>query len=172
MGSDRTRRLLEFCQWVLGASTAVVVASLALGLVIGGDLLTGKYVLFLVGFLLFGIGTLMLQPTRPHEAAQLEHADRRGSEGIAGGQPGGPGADDDREGGFDEQSVELSALRKRVQLERSREHPYEAKLVKMGPLSGRQVPFEKRIGRGPKVFVTSLVVLAVSWLLEIAGVQI
>ncbi|MEF8776509.1 MAG: hypothetical protein V5A43_08425 [Haloarculaceae archaeon] len=172
MGSKRFLRLVEFCQWVIAASTAVVAVFLGLGLVVGGDLLTGKYFLFVVGFLLFGIGTIMVQPTRPQEAAQLDHADGRGSGRIGGGQPGLSGAEDDRDRGFDEQSLQLSALRKRVQLQRSREHPSEAKLVAIGPISARQLPFDDRVGRGPKVFVTGLVVLAVSLLLEIAGVQI
>lgn len=177
MGSDRSLRVLEFCQWVIAASAAVVVASIALGFVVGGDLLTGKYVLFVVGFLLFGVGTLMLQPTRPHESAQLERAGARsggGSGGGPGGGPGGggPGSAEDGEGAFGERSMELSALRKRVQFQRSREHRYEAKLMALGPLSPRRLPFEQRIGRGPKVFFTGLVVLAVSLLLEIAGVQV
>ena len=176
MGSDRSLRLLEFCQWVLAASAGVVVASLALGLVVGGDLLTGKYVLFVVGFLLFGTGALLLQPTRPHEAAQLERAGRRTGGGPdggpGGGSTGGPGSDEDGEAGFGERSMELSALRKRVQLQRSREHRYEAKLMALGPLSDARLPFEQRIGRGPKIFLTGLVVLGVSLLMEIAGVQI
>ena len=185
MGSDRSLRVLEFCQWVFAASASVVVASLALGFVLGGDLLTGKYVLFVVGFLLFGVGTLMLQPTRPHESAQLDRAGRRSGGGPGGGpggqspgggpggpSPGGPGSEGDGEGAFGEGSMELSALRKRVQIQRSREHRYEAKLVALGPLSGRELPFERRIGRGPKVFLTGLVVLGVSLLMEIVGVQI
>ena len=176
MGSDRSLRVLEFCQWVLGASAAVVVGSLALGLVVGGDLLTGKYVLFVVGFLLFGAGALMLQPARPHESAQFERAGRGTGGGHSGGpggsSPGSTGSDEDGDGPFGDRSMELSALRKRVQLQQSREHRYEAILMDLGPLSRRQLPFDRRIGRGPKVFATGLVVLGVSLLMEVAGVQI
>ena len=168
MRTLRYLRLVEFVVWVGAASGAVIAGSLFLGLLIGRDLLTGKYIMFGVGFLLFGIGTFMIQPTRPHERAAMRRSGSRGSGG------GGPPTGDDGGESPDrlDPDVDISTLRKRVQSEASRQHRFEARVQDVGPLAGQHLPFEARIGRGPKVFVTSLVVLGFSLAMEVVGVQV
>jgi hypothetical protein len=63
----RTLRLFEAAFWVTGATTLTVLAFGAAVLLVGGELVTLKYVLFVVGLLLFGFGSFAIQPTRPHQ---------------------------------------------------------------------------------------------------------
>lgn len=64
-------RVIEFVLWV-GAVTAITVSlSLILGFVIGRGLLTAKYTMFVLGFILTGLGSLGLQPQRPHKETKL-----------------------------------------------------------------------------------------------------
>jgi hypothetical protein len=182
MKSLRYLQLVDLVLWVLAAGGAIIVGSLLLGFVIGRDLLTGKYILFGVGFLLFGIGSLMIQPTRPQERAQMGRTDGRGPSRSSGpkGAGGPPGAGEpqpgeaDRGGGDSriDPEVDLSTLRKRVQSQRTHQHRYEARLQEIGPLADAELPFERRISRGTKVFLTGLVVLGFSLAMEIVGVQI
>jgi len=67
MRSELGLKLVEFVLWVVAAAAVVVLASTAVGLLVGGDLLTVKYTLFLVGVLLFGVGSLAIQPESPGE---------------------------------------------------------------------------------------------------------
>lgn len=182
MNSLRYLQLVDLVLWVLAASGVIIGGSLLLGFVVGRDLLTGKYILFVVGFLIFGIGSLMIQPTRPHERAQMERTDGRGSSRASGPQGAGgpPGPDEPQAGDADrgraesrvDPDVDVSTLRKRVQSQRTHQHRYEAKLQEIGPLAEADLPFERRISRGTKVFLTGLVVLGFSLVLEIVGVQI
>lgn len=55
-------RISEFAIWVGAASTVVVVACATVAYAFGDGLLTLKYVLFVVGFALFGLGGLAIQP--------------------------------------------------------------------------------------------------------------
>lgn len=66
MTSRTVLRYVEFVFWVLAAAGFVVVVALVLGFAAGEGLLGTKYVLFVVGFLLFGLGSLGIQPTPPH----------------------------------------------------------------------------------------------------------
>lgn len=169
MRTDRYLRLVDFGLWVLAASTAIVVGSLALGLVIGRDVVTGKYVMFVVGFLLFGVGSLMMQPSRPKEQVDaettIEHrmgvdSSRQGP-GDADGESGGDGASN------------VAKLRKGLRPQQTHQHRYEARLQEVGPLADTDLPFERRVSRSVKIFATGLVVLAVSFLLEVGlGVSV
>ncbi len=174
MTNERYLRLVEFSVWVLAATGVVVGASLVVGLAAGRDLLTVKYVLFGVGFLLFGVGSLLIQPTRPHEMVE------KGPGGQTGGRPrGGASGGRASDGGDDRSSdarvdpdVDVSTLRKRVQMQQSRQHRLERKLQDVGPLADAELPYDRRIGRGVKFFVTGLLVLLVSFAMEVAGVQV
>ncbi len=53
-------RLLEAGYWVLAVASGVVVGLGVLAFVFGDGLLTLKYLLFVVGFLLFGLGSVVL----------------------------------------------------------------------------------------------------------------
>ena len=68
---NRWLRLVEFAVWV-AAVTAVVVAVAAVpSFLLGTGLLTLKYVLFVVGVLLFGLGIIAIQPKRPRRDSEL-----------------------------------------------------------------------------------------------------
>lgn len=65
----RVLRLVEFVYWVLAASPVVLVGAGVVGFAAGGSLLTVKYSLFVVGVLLFGIGSIGIRPApaAPHK---------------------------------------------------------------------------------------------------------
>lgn len=125
MRSERALRTVEFVFWVAFVAGTVVAVALALGFATGEGLLGAKYVLFLVGFLTFGLGSLAIQPASPDDGS------------------------------------------KRVTLSSDDEARFEAALQELPPLRDGRLPVDRRVGRNVKLFVTSLVVLAVSAVLEI-----
>lgn len=56
-------RYVEFALWVGTVSAAVTFALSVPAFLFGEGLLTLKYALFVVGFLLFGVGSFAIQPT-------------------------------------------------------------------------------------------------------------
>lgn len=63
--TSNTLRAVELVVWV-GAVSAAIVAVAALGALVFGDgLVTLKYALFILGFLLFGVGSFGIQPKSP-----------------------------------------------------------------------------------------------------------
>jgi hypothetical protein len=60
--ASNVARISEFAVWVGAASAAVVAACAAVAFVFGDGLLTLKYALFVVGFALFGLGSVAIQP--------------------------------------------------------------------------------------------------------------
>ncbi|MFB6206644.1 MAG: hypothetical protein ABEJ05_08990 [Haloglomus sp.] len=123
MTSDRWLRVVDFLLWVGAASTAVVFVCGVPALALGGPPAV-KQVLFVVGFLLFGLASLGIQPSRPHRDEQL------------------------------------------VTAETDSEADLEARLQDLAPVEER-LPYDDRVGRDTKLFVTSLVVLAVSLVMEV-----
>lgn len=118
-------RASEFLLWVAVVSATLIGVSAVFSFAVGGGLLTLKRVLFVVGFLLFGAGSIGIQPKSPRRETKLFTTDT------------------DSEYGF------------------------ETRIQHLPPLRGTVVPFRKRVGRDTKVLATSLVVLAVSLLLEV-----
>lgn len=170
MPGKRALAVIEFALWVLAATVGIVAASLALGLLVGGDLLTGKYVLFVVGFLVFGLGSFLIQPSRPrpdrapeasrsHTPDSLSH-DTTESDGESAAD-GGRGRPPD--GG---------SIRDVFGPSDTHQHRYEAKLQTIGPLADYDLPYGQRISRRYKVFATGLLVLAFSFVMELVGVQV
>jgi hypothetical protein len=119
-------RLLEFCLWVLAAAASVILVLAVLSVVTGGGLLRLKFLLFVVGFLAFGLGSLGLQPESP----------RRDGE--------------------------------RITFEHDTETRFDERVQKLPPLQGEWIPMSDRVSRNVKVFVTGVVLLSVSLLLEVA----
>ena len=122
-------RYVEFALWVGSVATAVVVVLAIPSLIVGDGLVTLKYALFVVGFLLFGVGSFAIQPT-PHGRGPVS---RLFSTSVDGEEAFG----------------------------------FEQRIQEFPPLDGRNLPFEERVSRDVKVFVTSLVVLGVSIILEV-----
>ena len=56
-------RIVEFGYWVGVVSTAITIVLLVPAVAFGEGLLTLKYALFVVGFLLFGVGSFAIQPS-------------------------------------------------------------------------------------------------------------
>lgn len=123
--SRRTLRLVEAALWVAGATALTVVAAAIPSLLVGDGLPTLKYALFVVGLLLFGLGSFAIQPPRP---------------------------------GKDEQ---------RVTVEADEPADLEVKLQQVPPLRGRLLPYEDRVSRDWKLFLTGVATLAVSLAMEV-----
>jgi len=60
--NHRLLRLIELLYWVLAASIGVVTFAVVVGLGIGRSLVTVKLILFVIGFLLFGVGSISARP--------------------------------------------------------------------------------------------------------------
>lgn len=131
MASETRLRIVEFVLWVAVVAAIVVVTGVVVGVATGEGLLGAKYVLFVAGAILFGIGSLAIQPATPNGDEQWFSFD----------------------GG--------------------RQTRLEAAIQRIPPLENDALPFERRVGRGAKLFVTGMVVLAVSAVLEFGlGVRI
>lgn len=162
MTSIRWLRVIDFVYWVGAVSTIVVLVSTALGLMIAGDLITVKYLLFLVGMLLFGIGAIALQPESPTKQVQTG-----GSGGDASSGPPGPADADDGEG------VVGSYLPDMPSTESPTEHRLEAALHQLPPLQNNPLRLDQRIDRSLKLFMTGLVLLGFSAVMEfVFGIRI
>jgi hypothetical protein len=123
MTSDRILRAIDFVAWVATVSGAVVVAVGVPTLLLGGPVLV-KQGLFVVGALMFGVGSFGIQPTPSYR---------------------------------DE---------KRVTVEGDGEADFEERIQDALPVAER-LPFDERVSRDTKLFVSSLVVLGASLLLEL-----
>jgi len=129
--TNSIHRTIDLIVWVCAVAATIVVISGIASFLFGNGLLTLKYVLFYVGFLLFGIGSFGIQPKRPSKDT------------------------------------------KRITVESDSEWRFEEGLHDLPPLRDTHIPVEDRINRDLKVFLTSLVVLGVSLVLELfAGVSV
>ena len=173
MSTDRTLAILEFSLWVLAATAIVVAVAFPLGLLVGGDLIAGKTALFVAGFLLFGAGSIAIQPEGPDLEGSIYDPDRDGA-----GE--GTGDDEGRTGGrrptvlsmFGGGSQPTEETGVTAEDRRTGDSRFEARIRAVGPLANHHLPAEKRIGRSFKIFATGILVLAVSFLLEVGGVRV
>ncbi|MFB6200618.1 MAG: hypothetical protein ABEI98_01260 [Halorhabdus sp.] len=122
-------RYVEFVYWVAVASTGILTVLGVSAFLFADGLLSLKYALFVVGFLLFGVGSFAIQPS-PRGRGPLSRlfALDLGGDSLLG---------------------------------------FEQRLEALPPLSGTPIPLERRVSRNVKLFVTSLVLLAVSFALEV-----
>lgn len=161
MASRTTLRVVEFVVWVVVVATVVVAVTGAVGFVVGGGLLGAKYALFVVGFLLFGVGSLAIQPETPRGGA-VELSDLADERSADADHPGTGTALKDP----------LGAVQRRVSFE-DRETRVDAVVQRVPPLDDADLPVDRRVGHGAKLFAVSLVVLAVSLWLEFGlGVRV
>ncbi|WP_136689869.1 DUF7555 family protein [Halorhabdus amylolytica] len=122
-------RFVEFVYWVLTASGGIVLALAVPAFAVGDGLLSLKYALFVVGFLLFGVGSFAIQPS-----------------------PRGRGP--------------LSRLFS-LSVDGTSQFGFERRIQQVPPLDGESLPVADRVSRDVKVFVASLVLLGVSFVLEV-----
>jgi hypothetical protein len=125
---SQSLRVLETVVWVVAATAAIVGVAVVLGLAMQGDLTMAKVILFLVGFVLFGVSSFLLRPKPPKKDAE----DRFSVEG------------------YDETR-------------------FEKVVQQVPPLDKEPIPIDQRVNRNVKLFLTSLLVLAVSFLMEAVG---
>lgn len=170
MPSDRYLRFVEFVLWVVTVSATIIAVSLVLGLIIGRDLITGKYILFVVGFLLFGVGSLLLQPSRPRGDRMTVTQPNTGV--LEETKLGSTGGSEAESGTIRERAPGLDTLRDQLGAPSTHQHRFEAKIQTVGPLADHSLPFQQRIGREYKIFVTGLLVLAFSLAMELVGVHV
>ena len=128
-------RLVEFVLWV-GSTSAVTVGVLAVvAFIFGEGLLTLKYLLFVVGFIYFGVGTFGMRASLKRRPDEIE--------------------------------------RTRRYLASTEEWDLEARLQDVPPLRWNHLPFDDRVSRNVKLFATGVVVLAISFAMEVVlGVQV
>lgn len=153
MASKTLLRVVEFVVWVLVVAAGVVAVTGTVGFVAGGGLVGAKVALFVVGVLLFGVGSLAIQPETPRPEAELSDltGDRSGGEGASGN---GTVIKDPFE-----------AAHRRVSFE-ERETRVDAVVQRVPPLADEHLPVDERVSHETKLFAVSLVVLAVSMWLE------
>ena len=71
MTSRRVLRYAEFALWVAAATALIVAVCAVPAFLFGSGLPTLKLLLFVVGWLLFGIGSFGIQPERPKRDGQI-----------------------------------------------------------------------------------------------------
>lgn len=122
-------RVLEAIYWILSVTAMVVIGFGVVAFVFGDGLLTLKYLLFVVGFLLFGVASWSLWATSRRRPTIWPELDV------------GPDADD--------------------------EIWFERRLWSLPGLRGDWLPPRDRLVRRVKLFLASLVVLGISYALEV-----
>lgn len=145
MASNRRLRVAEFVLWTASVAAAVVAVGAVLSFALGDGLLTLKYLLFVVGFLMFGVGSVGIQPNvrRPSMMQRDDESSPRGS--ILGS----------------------------LSTDSDTEYSFEERIQRLPPLRDEQLPVVDRVSRDWKLFAASLVVLGVSLLLEaVLGVSV
>ena len=141
MTSDRLLRAADLLLWVVVVAAAIVGVATVLAFVAGDGAVTLKYLLFVVGFLMFGAGSVGIQPEGFRKRA-------------------GP----ETNGGVGESRVpSLGSL----SADSDSEHGFEARIQQLPPLRDERLPLDDRVSRDWKLFVASLAVLCVSLLLEV-----
>jgi hypothetical protein len=71
VASRRLLRYAEFALWVVAATTLIVAGAAVPAFLLGEGLPTLKLLLFVIGTLLFGVGSFGIQPERPKRDGQI-----------------------------------------------------------------------------------------------------
>lgn len=135
-----SRLLLDVLVYAVTVTTLLFGAGLVVGVVLGGGVATAKYVLFVAGFLLFGLGAFSIQPSKP---LKTEKTDDGGLTVVR------TDTEDDDAG--------VSGVT---------EGRLEGTLARVPPLTWYPLRPADRLSGGAKVFVASLFVLGLSLTLE------
>jgi len=141
MTSDRLLRAVDLLLWVVVVAAAVIAVATVLAFTLGDGAVTLKYLLFVVGFLMFGAGSVGIQPEGFRKRVDPETSGGVGESRVP--SLGGLSTDSDSE------------------------HDFEARIQQVPPLRGERLPLDDRVSRDWKLLASSLVVLGVSLLLEV-----
>jgi hypothetical protein len=139
------RRLVDLAAYAVGLTLLVAIALVPLSLLAGAGLNGVKFGLFLVGIFAFGYATLRSWPSRPDEAGLGQ---RPGEQSTPGSERTIEGVDPD------------------VQLDPRTESRFESLVTGVPPLESYRVPPDDRVPVGAKLYVASLLMLAVSYAME------
>jgi hypothetical protein len=134
----RARQALDAVMYGLAVAAMVFVVGALLGVVLGGGLVTAKFVMFVVGLLMFGYATFQLRPDPPWDTKRTDD----GKVKVTKNDPGG------------------SVVNSRD------ETKFQATVQRIPPLSRYSLPPDDRLSVGAKLFVASLATLAWSFVLE------
>lgn len=136
----RLRQALDALVYAVAVTGLVFFFGGLLSLLFGAGLVGVKYVLFLVGLLLFGYATFQLRPEKPWDTEKTE------------------------DGG-----VEVVRKDDTMEAIGSREQTrFQAAVQRLPPLSRYSLPPEERLPIAAKLFLASLAVLGTSFLMETA----
>jgi len=135
---NRARQALDAVVYALAVAAVVFLAGLAVGVALGGALVTAKFVMFVVGLLLFGYGTFKLRPDPPWGTESGEDGELK----VVENEPSG------------------SVVGARE------ETRFQAAVQRVPPLSRYALAPDERLSPGAKLFLASLAVLGWSYALE------
>jgi hypothetical protein len=136
--SRYARQVVDAVVYALAVAGVVFVAGTLFGLIVGGGLVTAKFVMFIVGLLLFGYSTFKMRPDPPWGTEQTED----GKVKVTKNEPEG------RVVGAREETRFQSAVQR------------------IPPLPWYSLPPGERLPMSVKLFVASLATLAWSFVLE------
>lgn len=139
-------QLTEFLLWVLIASTVAIILSGVTAFIIWTNLVAVKNALFVVGILLFGIGSVGIQPKRVRRRAMNTRSENKA-------------ASSDRT----HRQISLG----RFSADTNTEYGFETRIQTIPPLRNNRLSLSERVSRDWKLFATSLLVLATSLYFEI-----
>ncbi|WP_128476955.1 DUF7555 family protein [Halorussus pelagicus] len=134
----RARKAVDAVVYALAVAGVVFGLGVVVGLVIGGGLVTAKYVMFVLGLLLFGYATFQLRPEPPWDTTETEGGEIK----VTKNEPSG-----------------------RVVSERD-ETKFQAAVQRIPPLPWYSLPPNERLSVAFKLFLGSLATLAWSFVLE------
>jgi hypothetical protein len=133
---------VEAGYWIAVVTAGIVAIGSVPAVATGGGLLTLKYFLFVVGFLLFGIGSFAIQPKSPRLGDKTR---------------------------FRQPVARVFS----ITLDGDKPFRFEKLIQRLPPLRDHTIALEHRVSRNTKLFLTSIVVLGVSWFMEaILGVTV
>src|SRR6056297_3107185 len=135
----RARKAVDAVVYALAVAAVVFLLGAVLGVLLGGGLVTAKYVMFVVGILLFGYATFQLRPDPPWST--------------------------ERTGDGETVIVKNDDSDDPVVNSRT-ETRFQAAVQRIPPLSWYSLPPSDRVSIAAKLFLASLVTLAWSYAME------
>ncbi|UPW01777.1 hypothetical protein M0R88_06660 [Halorussus gelatinilyticus] len=136
--ASRARQAVDGVVYAVAVAAVVFVIGAAIGLLVGGGLVTAKYVMFVLGILLFGYATFQLRPDPPWDTTETEDGELK----VTKNEPSGRVV-----GGRDETK-------------------FQAAVQRIPPLPWYSLPPNQRFSAAFKLFLASLATLAWSFVLE------
>jgi len=136
--SRRARQVVDAVVYANAVAAVVFALGVVVGLIVGGGLVTAKYVLFVVGLLAFGYATLQLRPSPPWDTTRTED----GKIKVTRNEPDG------------------------TVISEREETRFQAAVQRIPPLPWYSLPPSERFSIAAKMFLASLTVLAWSFVME------